>query len=54
VVLDGFSYREKIIEEINLKLDFPINSTILVYNYLYNLERKISEDITFFCAVPYK
>ncbi|ESK56576.1 immunity 22 family protein [Acinetobacter tjernbergiae] len=54
VVLDGFSYCEKIIKEINLKLDFPINSIILVYNYLYNLERKTSEDITFFCAVPYK
>ncbi|MEG0775839.1 MAG: immunity 22 family protein [Clostridium sp.] len=57
VVLDGFSYCEKIIEEINLKnlrLDFSINSIILVYNYLYNLEHKTSEDITFLCAVPYK
>lgn len=57
VVLDGFSYCEKIIAEIhlkNLRLDFPINSIILVYNYLYNLEQKTSEDIAFLCAVSYK
>ncbi|MGN5763018.1 immunity 22 family protein [Acinetobacter calcoaceticus] len=56
IILEGFSYSDKIKEEITLKgfrLPFPINSIILIYNFSYELD-KTTENFTFLCAVPYK
>ena len=56
-VLKGFSYDERILKEIklkNLNLPFPINSIILVYNCLFEMQSKSSEQVKFLCAVPYR
>nr|WP_314370931.1 immunity 22 family protein [uncultured Acinetobacter sp.] len=57
IILEGFSYDERILKEIKLKglkLPFPINSIILVYNYLFEMQGKRTEQVEFLCTVPYR
>ncbi|MCG9512478.1 immunity 22 family protein [Acinetobacter pittii] len=57
LILEGFSYYERILDEIKLKgvkLPFAVNSIILVYNYIYEEQQKKSGEVEFLCTVPYR
>lgn len=57
LILEGFSYYERILDEIKLKgvkLPFAVNSIILVYNYLYEEQQKKSGEVEFLCTVHYR
>ncbi|YCO59360.1 hypothetical protein ACL9Z5_002641 [Acinetobacter calcoaceticus] len=51
LALKGFSYDERILEEIKLKdmkLLSPINCIILIYNFVYKLNHKSVGKVQFF------
>ncbi|MDC4997789.1 immunity 22 family protein [Acinetobacter baumannii] len=57
LALNGFSYDEKILEELKLKdmkLLSPINCIILIYNFVYKLNHKSVRKVQFLCTLPYR
>ncbi|WP_373883223.1 immunity 22 family protein [Acinetobacter pittii] len=57
LAFNGFSYDEQILEELKLKdikLLFPINCIILIYNFAYKLNHKSVGKVQFLGALPYK
>lgn len=57
LAFNGFSYDEKILEELKLKdiqLLFPINCIILIYNFTYKLNQKSVGKVQFLGTFPYK
>lgn len=57
LALKGFSYDERILEEIKLKdmkLLSLINCIILIYNFVYKLNHKSVGKVQFLCVLPYK
>ncbi|MDV8153381.1 hypothetical protein BFR75_01935 [Acinetobacter pittii] len=57
LAFNGFSYDEQILEELKLKdikLLFPINFIILIYNFAYKLNHKSVGKVQFLGTLPYK
>ncbi|MGN5725157.1 immunity 22 family protein [Acinetobacter calcoaceticus] len=57
LALKGFSYDERILEEIklkNMKLLSPINCIILIYNFAYKLNHKSVGKVQFLGTLPYE
>lgn len=57
LAFNGFSYDKQILEELKLKdikLLFPINFIILIYNFAYKLNHKSVGKVQFLGTLPYK
>ncbi|MCU7696817.1 immunity 22 family protein [Acinetobacter sp. AYS6] len=57
LAFNGFSYDEQILEELKLKdikLLFPINCIILIYNFAYKLNHESVGKVKFLGTLPYK